>query len=255
MTTHSLARTTEPRAQRANSGWDMAQSFTELVMHQLNPSGAARPASGPTRTLQRGQHLYWPGDTPASVYLVYRGTLKTYRICQDCSERITGFHFPGEILGLDAVIDRPVRTGAVALDEVTVCLIPAQALTECLQRSEAMRAQLLQRFGDEISRLEEHLSLDSLSAEQRLAAFIVWVVGKFATGSAQPAVLLPMSHKEVGNYLRLVPETVSRQLARFQQRGWLTVRRRVVTVRDLEQMRQAAGGGPDRMTPAAFTTG
>ncbi len=156
---------------------------------------------------------------PHHVYSIHRGALKTYRVSADSSEWISGFHFPGEVLGLDAVIDRPVRGGAVALNTVTVCLIPVSTLVECFGRSPAMRSQLLARFGDEITRLEEHLSLDALSAERRLAAFILWVVNKLSDGSAQPTLSLPMSHKEIGNYLRLVPETVSRLLARFHERG------------------------------------
>jgi CRP/FNR family transcriptional regulator len=187
------------------------------------------------------------------VYSIHRGALKTYRVSPDSSEWISGFHFPGEVLGLDAVLDRPVRGGAVALNTVTVCLIPVPTLVDCFGRSGAMRSQLLARFGDEITRLEEHLSLDALSAERRLAAFILWVVNKLSDGSAQPSLSLPMSHKEIGNYLRLVPETVSRLLARFHERGWLSVRRRNVIVHDLEQLRLAAGGEHTDAAPAVST--
>lgn len=228
---------------------DTAQSLAELVMRQLNPRGASLAPSVTTRTLRRGQHLYWPGDTPSHVYSIHRGALKTYRVSHDYSERISGFHFPGEVLGLDALVDRPVRCGAVALNTLIVCPIPVPTLIECLGRSQTIRARLLDRFGDEITRLEEHLSLDALGAEQRLAAFILWVVEKLSDRSVQPTMSLPMSHKEIGNYLRLVPETVSRLLARFQEREWLSVRRRDLTVRSLEQLRRVAGGGND--SPAA----
>jgi len=222
-----------------------AQTLAQLVMRELNPRGKSTPSAVAMRTLRRGQHLYWPGDTPNSVYSVHRGALKTYRVSHDSSEWIGGFHFPGEVLGLDSLIDRPVRCGAVALNTVMVCLIPVPTLVECLGRSEAMRSQLLDRFGDEITRLEEHLSLDALSAEQRLSAFILWVFDKLSDGTARRTMSLPMSHKEIGNYLRLVPETVSRLLARFQVREWLSIRRRDLTVLNPEQLRRAARGGND----------
>jgi len=228
-----------------------AETLAQLVMRELNPRGRSVPSAVAMRTLRRGQHLYRPGDTPNSVYSVHRGALKTYRVSHDSSEWIGGFHFPGEVLGLDAVIDRPVRCGAVALNTVIVCLIPVPTLFECLGRSEAMRSQLLDRFGDEITRLEEHLSLDALSAEQRLSAFILWVFDKLADGGAGQTMSLPMSHKETGNYLRLVPETVSRLLARFQAREWLSIRRRDLTVLNLEQLRRAAVGGNDPSAVAA----
>ncbi len=222
----------------------------QLVIQELNSSGSSVPPVSARSTLRRGQHLYWAGDTPAHVYLVHHGGLKTYRASHDCSEWISGFHFQGEVLGLDALIERPARCGAVALDTVMVCLVPVPALVEYLGRSEAMRSQLLRSFGDEIARLEEHLSLDALSAEQRLATFILWAVEKFSDRSAQPTLSLPMSHKEIGNYLRLAPETVSRLLARLQDREWLAVRRRSLTVLNLKQLRRAAGGDDDSPAPA-----
>jgi CRP/FNR family transcriptional regulator len=222
-----------------------AQTLAQLVMDELCGRGLSVAPALATRTLRRGQHLYWPGDTLSHVYSVHRGALKTYRAAHDSSEWINGFHFSGEVLGLDALIERPVRCGAVALETVMVCPISVPTLLECLSRSQTMRSQLLDRFGDEITRLEEHLSLDALSAEQRLAAFVLWAVDKFSDRNAQPTITLPMSHKEIGNYLRLVPETVSRLLARFQERQWLTVARRTLTVQNLEQLRRAAIGGDD----------
>jgi CRP/FNR family transcriptional regulator, anaerobic regulatory protein len=232
-------------------GGDRAQTLAQFVMSELNPRGKPVGSGLATRTLRRGQHLYWPGDTPDCVYSVHRGALKTYRVSHDYSEWIGGFHFSGEVLGLDALIDRPVRCGAVALNTVIVCLLPVQTLVECLGRSKTMRSQMLDRFADEITRLEEHLSLDALSAEQRLAAFILWVFEKLAEGRNGSTVSLPMSHKEIGNYLRLVPETVSRLLARFQDREWLSVSRRDLTVLNLEEVRRAAGGGNDDSSTAA----
>lgn len=249
MITRLLGAVSSSRLEREDRPvFGTAQTLAQLVMRELNPRGNSLPSAVAMRTLRRGQHLYWPGDTPNSVYSVHRGALKTYRVSHDSSEWIGGFHFPGEVLGLDSLIDRPVRCGAVALNTVMVCLIPVPTLVECLGRSEALRSQLLDRFGDEITRLEEHLSLDALSAEQRLSAFVLWVFDKLSDGSARRTMCLPMSHKEIGNYLRLVPETVSRLLARFQVREWLSIRRRELTVLNLEQLRRAARGGND---PAA----
>ncbi len=212
-----------------------------MVRH-LDFLGVSTSAAVPMRTLRRGQHLYRPGDTPTYVYSVQYGSLKTYRVAHDGSEWIGGFHFPGDVLGLDSVLERPVRSGAVALETVKVCLIPVGNLLESLARPEPMRLRLLEHLGDEIARLEEHLSLDALSAEQRLAAFVLWVVDRFPDRTDQPTVCLPMSHKEIGNYLRLVPETMSRLLARFQEREWLLVHRRTITVRNLEELRRTAEG-------------
>jgi CRP/FNR family transcriptional regulator len=185
--------------------------------------------------------LYWPRDTRAYVYSIYRGSLKTYRPLHDCSERISGFHFPGELLGLDALFGLPARRGAVALDAATVMMIPVTTLIEHLGRCETTRLELLGHFNDETARLEEHPSLAHFTAEERLAAFVLWVVDKLSPETASPTMSLPMSQKDIGNYLGLVPETVSRLFARFEERRWLSMRRRALTVRDLDQLRHAAG--------------
>ncbi len=213
--------------------------LTRLLAH---PKEHSFRGSVTTRTLRRGQHLYWPRDTRAYVYSIHRGSLKTYRPLHDCSERISGFHFPGELLGLDALFGLPARRGAVALGAATVMMIPVGMLIDHLGRCEMTRLELLGHFNDETARLEEHLSLARFTAEERLAAFVLWVVDKLSPEAASPTMSLPMSQKDIGNYLGLVPETVSRLFARFEERRWLSMRRRDLTVRDLDQLRRAADG-------------
>lgn len=235
-----------------NSARDEHQDIDHSLMREMGSLGLSPPAKASTRTLRRGQHLYRPSDTPACVYSIFSGTLKTYRISHDYREQISGFHFPGEMLGLDALLGRPVRSGAVALDTVVVCRFPAAALLKLA--NQAAMSQLLERFGHEITRLEEHLSLDTLSAEQRLAAFILWVAEKLSSRSTELTIHLPMSHKEIGNYLRLVPETVSRLLARFQERGWLSISGRELNVLNLELLLRTAAGNLDAATATQQST-
>jgi CRP/FNR family transcriptional regulator len=247
MLTRLLAAKTVSPLQRPERPADRTgEDFAHSIVRQLNSRGPRYRGTITTRTFRRGQHLYWPSDTPECVYSIYGGTLKTYRVMYDSGERISGFHFAGELLGLDALIDRPARRGAIALDTAVVCLIPIHTVVECLGRSELMRLELLECFDDEIVRLEEHLSLERLSAEQRVATFVLWAVEKLSGQSAQATVQLPMSHKDIGNYLGLVPETVSRLFARFQEHRWLSIRRHELIVRDLEQLQRAAGGGNGR---------
>lgn len=214
-------------------------------MLQIHPRAESLPVPVPVavRTLRRGQHLYLPGDMPAYVYSVQRGALKTYRVSRDGNECVDGFHFAGEVLGLDALLERPASSGAVALETVKVSVLAVSGLLESLGRSPAMRNQLLARFGDEISRLQERLCVDALDSQQRLASFLLWLVERLVDRSDQATIHLPMSHKEIANYLRLVPETMSRLFARFQEREWLTVRRREITVLNLAGLQRAALGG------------
>jgi CRP/FNR family transcriptional regulator len=150
-------------------------------------------------------------------------------------------------LGLDTLMDRPMRCGAVALDAALVCRIPVDAVVVGSGESRQLRLQLLEQFDDEIARLELQLSVYCLNAPQRLADFILFMAGD------STEVNLPMSHKDIGNYLRLVPETVSRLFARFQQSGWLVIRGHGIAIRDRSALSLAAAekGPPSNSKGAA----
>lgn len=194
------------------------------------------------RTLRRGQYLFRPADTRSCIYSIYAGNLKSYRSLHGGTEKISGFHFTGELLGLDALFGHPLRRGAVALNGATVFVIPVPMIIEHLGRCAVTRSELLARFYKEIVELEEHLSLENLGAERRLATFVLWAADKLAERSPQASLTLPMSQKDIGNYLGLVPETVSRVLARFQDRQWLSIERHNLTVRNWQRLRETAGG-------------
>jgi len=158
------------------------------------------------------------------------------------TEKISGFHFTGELLGLDALFGHPLRRGAVALNSAMVFVIPVPMIIEHLGRCAVTRSELLARFYKEIVELEEHLSLENVGAERRLATFVLWAADKLTERSPQASLALPMSQKDIGNYLGLVPETVSRVLARFQDRQWLSIERHNLTVRNWQRLREIAGG-------------
>ena len=214
---------------------------TSSFLAQLHRHDSAFRGCIHMRALRRGQHVFRPEDTRSCVYSIYAGALKSYRSLHDGSERICGFHFTGELLGLDALFGRPLRRGAIALDHATVFVIPVPMMIEQVGRCAATRSEILARFYKEIVELEEHLSLENLSAERRLATFLLWAADKLAECSTQASLPLPMSQKDIGNYLGLVPETVSRILARFQERQWLAFDRHNMTVRNWQRLRETAG--------------
>ena len=208
----------------------------EALVQRHYDSASSSAAAITTRTLRRGQHLYWPGDLSGHVYFIQRGTLKTYRLEEDGREWITGFHLVGTLLGLDTLIDRPMRCGAVALDTALLCAISVRAIAAGSTEFKQLPFQLLEQFSNEIGRLEAQLSFNYLNASQRLAHFILYVTAESAE------VYLPMSHKEIGNYLRLVPETVSRLFNKFQRCGWVSIRGHDVVVHDRTAMEQISAG-------------
>jgi CRP/FNR family transcriptional regulator len=215
---------------------DSTANLIEAWVQQRYRSGLDCPPASTTRTLRRGQYLYRPGDQLKHVYTIKRGTFKTYQTGADGRERINGFHSTGQLLGLDALADRRVRCGALALDTSVICQIQVHAILEDTGKSGPLWHQVLEEFDNEIARLENRLALCCLPAPQRLADFILSMANR--SGEAY----LPMTHREIGNFLRLVPETVSRLLTKFNQRGWLSMQGRDVVIRDRNAIEQAAAG-------------
>lgn len=218
-------------------------SAIEALVQQHYEGASSLASAITTRTLRRGQHLYWPGDLSKHVYFIKRGTLKTYRLEDDGREWITGFHLVGKLLGLDTLVGRPMRCGAVALDTALLCAIPVHAIAAGSGEFKQLPFQLLEHFDNEIGRLEAQLSFNYLNASQRLAHFILYVTGESAE------VYLPMSHKEIGNYLRLVPETVSRLFTKFQRCGWVSIRGHDIVMRDRTAIEQIAAGSIPKSDP------
>ncbi len=198
----------------------------EVLMQQMLHNGVEQPVVMAKRTFRRGQHLYRPGAAGKFVYSINRGTFKTYRIGEDGRERILGFHAEGMLLGLDSLAGRQSHCGAIALDTTVVCQIPIAAIMAGADKSKQLRQRLYEQFDDEIDRLGTRLSLRTLPAPQRLAHFILSIAGTSASVTA------PMTNKEIGNYLNLVPETVSRLLTKFQQRDWLAIQGREIQILD-----------------------
>jgi CRP/FNR family transcriptional regulator len=194
------------------------------------------------RSLRRGEQLFRPSDERAYVYSIDVGAVKTYRSLYDCSERICRFHLPGELLGVDALFGHPLRRGAVALTASTVFMIPVGTLLEQMARCESTLSELLARFYDEVVAAEERLSPEKFSAEVRLATFILRLMDQLVPAGAAPTFRLPMSKKDIGNHLGLVPQTISRVLARFEERQLLSMQRGALTVHDSAQLRAVAGG-------------
>lgn len=190
--------------------------------------------------LRRGQHLFQLGENRPCIYWIYAGALKTYRLLHDSSESITGFHFPGELVGIDALARTPLRRGAVALISTTLFVLPVDVISDYIGRCAATRVDLFAHLHGEIVALEEHHSLARLSAEQRVAAFVLWATDRMSPASFERSLSFPMSQKDISNYLGLTEETLSRVLAQFEARGWLARNRRELLITNLAELRHAA---------------
>jgi CRP/FNR family transcriptional regulator len=199
------------------------------------------------RPVARGDHLFVCGDRFRSIYAVHSGSLKTYRMTEDGREQVTGFFLPGELVGLDAIGHDEHRGAARALETAGVCEIPFADLEALGERIPGLSKQLLRIMSREMH--ADHLLLMLLgkrSADERLAAFLVSLSQRFgARGYSATEFHLSMSRIDIGNYLGLAVETVSRLFGRLQRQGILEVRNRLVCLRDparLHELANAAAG-------------
>lgn len=182
-----------------------------------------------SRPLQRGDYLYRAGELPQSLFAVRAGALKTYLLDNDGNDQITGFHLPGELVGLDA-LGRDHHPGfAVALETTSLCQLPLSRLETLDTQLPHLRSELLRIMSRSLHAEHRLLHLNHRSAEERLAGFLIELGERFGRhGLSRHSFMLPMSRCDIANYLGLTSETVSRLLARYRQRGWLSIEGREV---------------------------
>ncbi len=195
------------------------------------------------RPVNRGEHLFRAGDPFQSVYAVRSGSVKTYTVSEDGTEQVTGFHLPGELFGLDAITAGKHPCSAIALEATSVCEVPFDRLEELGAEVPSLPRQMLRVMSKAILHDQTLLAyLSRKSAEERLAGFLLSLSQRFASrGFSAREFNLSMSRIDIGNYLGLAEETVSRLFTRFQEQGLLAVERKHVRLSDLDRLRQLAG--------------
>jgi len=195
------------------------------------------------RRVARGTFLYRDGDTFEYLYAVRSGTFKTLCVSRHGDEKITGFHLAGELLGLEAISAGRYGCGAVALEDGEVCALPFAALEKLSLSVPALQRQLFRARSGDISRDQGlMLLLGSMTAEQRLAAFLLSLSRRYQRlGFSSDRFMLRMTREEIGNYLGLTLETVSRLFSRFQKEGLLAVQQREIELRQPQALREIVG--------------
>ena len=190
------------------------------------------------RPLARGEHLFQIGDHFRSVYAVRSGSLKTYATSEDGQEQIMGFHLPGELVGLDAIANDVHPLAAKALETTSICEIPFDSFESLSNQLPSLQRQMLRVMSQEIYNDEQNmLTLGQRSAEQRLAAFLISLSNRYRRrGFSSTQFNLTMSRGDIGNYLGLALETVSRLFTRFQSEGLLKVERRNIELIDRQRL-------------------
>ncbi len=193
------------------------------------------------RKVAAGQTLYQAGEKFSYIFAVRSGTFKSSLSLAGGREQVSGFHMAGELMGLDGIANGVHASSATALEDTEVCAIEYRRLSELAAQSGNFQLILAQLMSREIVR--EHslmMLLGSMNAEERLAAFLLNISQRMkARGYSANEFHLRMSRAEIGSYLGMKLETVSRTFSAFQQQRLLEVDKKHVRITDLERLSQA----------------
>jgi CRP/FNR family transcriptional regulator len=195
------------------------------------------------RRIVKGARLYRSGDAFSSLFAIRGGSFKSVGSSRAGEQKVTGLHLPGEVLGLEAINTRRHGYDAIALEDSEVCILPYAQLTQLAQRMPQLQGQLLRILSGDISRDQGlMLLLGAMDAEQRVAAFLLSLSRRYQKlGYAGARFSLRMTREDIGSYLGLTLETVSRVFSRLQRDGMITAHQKEVELKDIEALREKVG--------------
>ena len=198
------------------------------------------------RKIKRGSTLFSNGEKFTSLYAIRTGFFKTCLASEDGRDQVTGFQMAGEIIGLDGIVNDHHTCDAVALEDAEVCVMPFDRIEEISREVTALQHHVHKIMSREIVR--EHgvmLLLGSMRAEERLAAFLLNLVQRLhSRGFSKSELVLRMTREEIGSYLGLKLETVSRSFSKFVEDGIVEVKQRHVKILDPEALQRMVNAQP-----------
>jgi CRP/FNR family transcriptional regulator len=204
----------------------MPMGLTTEELDRIDDMVAAR------RKIKRGTTLFRNGEKFTSLYAIRTGFFKTRVASEDGRDQVTGFQMAGEVIGLDGIVNDYHTCDAVALEDAEVCVMPFDRIEELSREVNALQRHVHKIMSREIVR--EHgvmLLLGSMRAEERLATFLLNLVQRLhARGFSQSELVLRMTREEIGSFLGLKLETVSRTFSRFVEEGIVEVKQRHVRI-------------------------
>ncbi len=196
------------------------------------------------RPIQKGDHIFQIGDRFRAFYAVRSGSVKVSIINEAGEEQITGFYFPGEILGFDAIDRQQHSCSALALETSTFCTLPYARIHEICVQIPDLQNQIFRLMSRELSNENKMLlTINRRTAEERMATFLISLSSRFQQlGYSASEYNLSMSRQEIGNYLGLTIETVSRLFKRFQRNGLININKKAIRLENLPALRALCDG-------------
>ncbi len=208
---------------------------------------------GKRQRVRRGETLVGFGDTFRMVFVVRVGVFKSFTVSDDGMAQVTGFQMAGDMIGLDAIDTGRHQSSVVALEDSEVFALPFAQCERWSQESANAQRLMMRTLAREIVRSQElMIVLGSMRAEQRLASFLLDISDRYGRlGYSRARFLLRMTRQDIGSYLGLKLETISRLLSRFQQEGIIQVQGKSISLLDFGALCRISGVAPDRARPHA----
>jgi len=193
--------------------------------------------------LRKGDTLYRAGASFTALYAIRSGSLKTLILAEDGRDQVAGYHMTGETVGLDGIGSNVHECQAIALEDSEVCVLPFDRIERAAREYGSFQRNVHRCLSREIGRQRSMmLLLGTMRADQRLAAFLLDLSERYrARGYSSSEFILRMTREEIGSYLGLKLETVSRLLSRLQQEGLIQVQGRVVKLLERAALKALVG--------------
>ena len=219
------------------------------------PATELKPIDGlvlTRRKVQRDEHLFRAGDPFHALYAFRSGFFKSYVVTSDGRSQVTGFPMAGDLVGMDAMGSDTHTENVVALDTGEACILPYARLREVASRFPGLQHRIDRVMGSEIVREQRMITLlGTMTAEGKVADFLLSLSDRFAArGYSSTEFNLRMTRAEIGSYLGLKLETVSRTMSRLHRIGVIRTDSRHVEIRNLEMLRTMTFDGRDTMAAA-----
>jgi len=197
------------------------------------------------RPFTKGDHLYRQSDEFKSIYAVRSGSFKSYFLSDSGKSRVTGLYLPGEIIGMDGIASNKYANSTSALEHSSICEIPFSQLGKLSRELPSLQHHFFAIMGNEIVKDQQvHTLLSSYSAEERTASFLLGLSSRYARVSLSPTrFLLSMTRGDIGEYLGLTVETVSRIFTSLQKKRLISVDNREIELLDIESLRDIVSRG------------
>jgi CRP/FNR family transcriptional regulator len=194
------------------------------------------------RPIHKGDKIFHDGQELHSLYAIRSGTFKTFTVNEQGEEQITGFHLAGDLLGFDAIGNNMHPSFAQALETAMVCEIPYDNLDSLSNTMPKLKKQVLRLMSNEIRTDQDMLTLlNRKNAEQRVATFLSSLSSRYHTrGLSSKEFRLTMTRSDIGNYIGLTVETISRLLNRFHKNQIIHVDGKLIKILDADKLNEVA---------------